>query len=595
MRVQKTSCITNYKKNLNKNTLNGKHWQIRKIQQVPTSCDTLNHYDISFYGKPHYTNNKYGFYSVRNNLLDPVQYCHCENLNIYGCINNYNKGKTNADKELEHLSKSLIGNLLHGYSSVAKSKNDVVDSLYQLLSEHSVDSSNLDMLMQLIRDKKLSPAILFSCYPGYQMSENCAKDLDKLYESYIQGIPPKDVFVPVFNSEVQACDTLQTGDVCRLNDGEKIYIKMQDSSLKELFISADTFLELFPPVERYDLAQGNDDDCFLVSAFDSIYSNSHSRYRLLELFKENDDGTVNMSFSGYEKQGNNVVLKDSDAFELKDISSQIKSNMKYLSFQSEGLRAFELLYQKHLEYKADKRMQERYDKFIKALENGNDQNTFLIGDFVYTKEELKYFIDLYQRHKKDPENCVLVSVLEKIPIIQMQQSDEPVQEKYLYCDEYESAYINMIKNRYNEFFERTGCQNIKFDEILPVNVYKAIVENKKDMNNHNCYLKGGYPFYLYSLLNLGISGKSFQGKNIEEILSVPDFSNKYVMTCSSVGNSDKDEDFNIKSNHGYSVEVKGNGDERIFYVKNPHNSAYSLPMTKEMFLKYFQLFYIAEI
>lgn len=131
-------------------------------------------------------------------------------------------------------------------------------------------------------------------FKNSKMDIQVESDINKLYEAQQSGISTKDAFIPKFNSDSDAIPKMQVGDVCRIGDSEMVSIKQKDGSIKELKLSADKYLELFPPVERYSYGQEAIGDCYLVSASNALYKNPNTRSSVLECYAENPDGSVSV-------------------------------------------------------------------------------------------------------------------------------------------------------------------------------------------------------------------------------------------------------------------------------------------------------------
>ena len=93
-----------------------------------------------------------------------------------------------------------------------------------------------------------------------------------------------------------------------VNDGSK---------LVKLNISADTYLELFAPVDRYDINQKTIGDCYFVSGcLTDMMKNGTTYAQLLQMFSEDSNGNITVNFSGslssYPVTFNNGELKTFD-------------------------------------------------------------------------------------------------------------------------------------------------------------------------------------------------------------------------------------------------------------------------------------------
>ena len=71
------------------------------------------------------------------------------------------------------------------------------------------------------------------------------------------------------------------------------------SRLVKLNISSETYLELFPPVDRYDINQNSIGDCYFVSGcLTDLMKNGETYAELLQMFSEDSNGNITVRFAG---------------------------------------------------------------------------------------------------------------------------------------------------------------------------------------------------------------------------------------------------------------------------------------------------------
>ncbi len=110
----------------------------------------------------------------------------------------------------------------------------------------------------------------------------------------------------------------KTGEVAE-KDG-KLYVN-DSGKMVELKMSAETYLELFPPVERFFVQQNGLEDCFFAATtlIDSM-ENPAARAKLLQMFKEDSNGDMTVTFPGVSSYP--VTFKGG---ELKAIDGKYKN------------------------------------------------------------------------------------------------------------------------------------------------------------------------------------------------------------------------------------------------------------------------------
>jgi hypothetical protein len=88
------------------------------------------------------------------------------------------------------------------------------------------------------------------------------------------------------NMQNVAGEVVQIGDNLYANDG---------NSIIKLNISPEKYLELFPPIARYNIRQGGTGDCGVVAAIVSALNNPKSFVKLLSLFSEDENNNLTLN------------------------------------------------------------------------------------------------------------------------------------------------------------------------------------------------------------------------------------------------------------------------------------------------------------
>ena len=102
------------------------------------------------------------------------------------------------------------------------------------------------------------------------------------------------------------------------------------------------------------------------------------------------------------------------------------------------------------------------------------------------------------------------------------------------------------------------------------------------------YLQGGS---LANVLEIfGFNSKMINSEKIKEagILDDKDFSKKFVVCCGM--STSKDSQFMV--NHAYSLDIKDVDCKREYILRNPYDSSFYLPISKEDLLNKFDTFWI---
>lgn len=215
--------------------------------------------------------------------------------------------------------------------------DDIHDSLIYKYVDMPIETNDvIDKINKLVDLGKLPEDIDYTkiLNDPTHVNTDFYNDLTKLYNAYAKGIDVQKVFVPEFSSLDDAVKAIKVGDVCTVNGGNSIAIKLADGTIQNLNISAETYMELFPPVKRFASMQGGVGDCYLVSSLDLIYKTPETRVKLLQCFSEQPDGSIIVKVGDIEVKFNNA----------KDVMS-VHNHKDYIGKQTniDGANGFKML------------------------------------------------------------------------------------------------------------------------------------------------------------------------------------------------------------------------------------------------------------
>lgn len=217
--------------------------------------------------------------------------------NNYRIIRSYLAKNRDHDSFLKGCSKNNIETTIANFETSQEGQQKQAQRIQRIFTQGGVDASNYEMILQLIDEGKISPLILDNKISQDGFSKNFIEDLDKIFAAKMEGKTLEETFVPKFDTIEDAALNLKTGEVCSISGDKNISIKLNSGEVKELSISPQTYLELFPPAQRFSLIQGLKGDCYVLAAIQALYENPSSRHIILEMFKENPDGTLDVSFN----------------------------------------------------------------------------------------------------------------------------------------------------------------------------------------------------------------------------------------------------------------------------------------------------------
>ncbi len=136
-----------------------------------------------------------------------------------------------------------------------------------------------------------------------------------------------DNYQNAYNSAIKSAlikteDNMQNvaGEIVEIDN--KLYANDGDS-LIELNISAEKYLELFPPISRYQTSQGGTGDCAVVAAIVEGINNPKTFAKLLSIFSEDENNNLIVNLNG-----SFVTFENSELFVLDGLVNG-ETNPKY--------------------------------------------------------------------------------------------------------------------------------------------------------------------------------------------------------------------------------------------------------------------------
>lgn len=450
-----------------------------------------------------------------------------------------------AEKEEE------INNYLHSLPLVGKVITafeqdeegiSAVKGLVGAMANNDVETSNVEMLLQLVEDRKVRPdALLYLCNQGI-MSDEFESDLDLMYDAHINNKDLKETFVPTLKSADEGIKNRNVGDVFGIEGEEKIYIKTSENDSKQLDLSQTTYLKLFPPLERFAIYQGDAGNCYMLSTLDAINSNPETREKLLSCFHENGENL-------------DVSLPNSDyTFTTKKnkMPDEIKNFREQYSMGAAGFKILEHVYGQDVQQGLLK----------EAHEILQDQSQNAKGFFkkrMFTKQ-LKQF---EEELAKNPDNIIIDRTLQGQKV----------------------SWNDSIGVEWSKLDETSGR-------------FKRAADYYRGRGGHEEWVMEKFGF---EKINKMFDLDTKNSKTAQELLFDPKNENKYIFTAFSAEGKNLgtegllDEDYGVYTKHSFSVKPKidKNGN-KVLHVSNPWNSTQSSVMSYEKFSELFTGLIVAE-
>lgn len=269
---------------------------------------------------------------ITNNIISGVNKNSCSHISATSVADRVNSEcLNNTLNQLSFLGKTQV------FKSVTKAKvlekhSDFLGELGENVKEGikgfisdcrdgSRELLDIDTLLETFNPEKyFGKKILGNCdvppdirvlkgiKKGRKIPQALSDDLEMLRKSGSLT----DNYIPVLSSSDAALKA-KTGDVFRVNGSDMVSMKTRDGSVEELKMSADDFIDLFPPVKRFAGIQSEKfGNCYEENALYSILSNPETReniFRAINTVGKKDKVLVKLPNSLY-KEG--VSFKPSD-------------------------------------------------------------------------------------------------------------------------------------------------------------------------------------------------------------------------------------------------------------------------------------------
>lgn len=516
-------------------------------------------------------------------------------------------------------------------TSFAESLEDYeVKNLAKMLVSTDKNAEPLGKLINLIEDKSVHKHCIYYSSGKSDLGQNLVDDINLMQEAKDKNIPVADLIVKSYASGKEGVQNSKIGDVYSVGDEKNVYIKTDDENSKQLKFDKETYLKLFPPVERFALGQSQMGDCYLISVLDKLYQNPDTRVRILDCF-EQDGNNVKATLPNSQKTmvAENCRLNNEDAYS--------DYNKRYFIKGADGLKILENLFgekrtdsyidtAKLLTYEglddtvdtelsnedytkfyeqskqAVSEKKQRYRAELNYLENGGK----IPEKAGFTREERVDFIKNELKNLRYESASITRRLNQELPETEKLMSKQLQRKDELYTaiNDRENLWINQAEYYFidvddNGYFDKLhmGVEQDDYGVVFNKDVDKI----KKNYAENTHYYRGSGGFGSETFKEFGLKAKSYP-LNIPESVSdvmekLKQNPDKYVLIADT--KSDIPENMykknGVTSGHAYSLSVREdeNG-EMIFSVVNPWNTAFKTELSQEEFLKYYCQVHMAE-
>lgn len=466
------------------------------------------------------------------------------------------KGGLKGGKPTPEAFSSYEASQLIAESGAFLSKRDY-KNVKKVLARGDEQTSNVMMQLELIKNGDIEPSTLSCYWETGKMNDNLAKDLDMVYEARKSGKDVADVYVPNVKSQAEGNKTTKVGDVFKVADQDKIYVKTDENESRQLDMDKKMFMKLFPPAKRFTTQQQSIGDCYLVSTLGTCMNHPKARVALYEAFhQDGDDVTVKFK-NGYGeyKYKNAEVPKD--------------RVQKYSLKGSNGIRILEDAYGLDSVNKADTKFREiMNDKIAQKRKEVQNAPMAKKAEAMASLKGHQKRLNDYLEAKKDPNRTVVV------------------------CRD---------DNYYNIYYEEDE-NGLKFADL------KADPDNKSDKFQRAADFYrgslGGYNFEVMERLGFGGFRQwnlNFEEKEVKKQMMQDNFNDNFVMTGGTRANGSRVENpvaesAGVYGFHAYTLEPQKDehGNLKV-RCTNPWNTSYDADISYDKFLEYYDSVSIIDV
>lgn len=454
---------------------------------------------------------------------------------------------------------------------------------------------------------------------GTTRSNLLEQDCAMVYQAAIEGIDVADLVVPTTSSIEEGMNNADVGDIFEVEGEDFIYIKTGDGEYEQLDISKDTYMELFPPVQRYMSEQGKVGDCYLVSSLNNMMTDPTTRHILLRCFSEDENGNVtvdlpNGDYTFTVEKGKSVVdtLPESIPFHDEDSG---RTGLMYSGFtisnSSKGMQMLELCYGIYLK-------EQQIDESTEKLRTLNelvtiDEENFEDGRQIALAEDIIALVDEYIT----PENIGwVIGLLNELPDMKNEQAVYNAISQGLNCED--PAVITEFWNFYQDYVSNDYPIDYLIRKIDLDTTEEQLVNLEEDVYGLNLRGNGGWMSDVYTAfgfecrsslnpsstakLNLNIdldldtsSSSILKSVPIEggdsQLIQLAENPNVRIVAGGTYGSSDSqmlNNDLNIAERHAYTIyPVKQENGEWMFEVINPWDESRTTILTEDQMYEYF--------
>ena len=278
-----------------------------------------------------------------------------------------------------------------GDETVSLSKKEILSYLNEKTQNYFNQKSVLNISEYVLKD------VLTVKYAENQAAKSGKKGSTAYQKTYNDVIKAQMIKTP----------SNMTGEVGEIVSKDNLLYVNNGSGLEKLDISADTYIKLFPPVERFDINQGSIADCYFISGcLIDMMKNPTAFSELIQMFSEDNKGNISIKFEGDLSNYSPVTFNKG---ELKEIDGLVNNNYVKKYNPVKGALGLEMLEQAYSISKFAKESKSKIstidiDAAIPTIEYGHQSYTYSDILNINSKVELAYNSKILDKMADDVNN-----------------------------------------------------------------------------------------------------------------------------------------------------------------------------------------------
>lgn len=423
----------------------------------------------------------------------------------------------------------------------------------KVMEKMDVESSNTEMMVNLVAEGKLWRGVLrYFCENG-KMSKNTENDIDLIYNAYAEGKKPVDAYVPTVGNKQDGINSVKVGDTFEVEGEKNIYFKDSDDNARQLKLSKETFAELFPPAERFAGVQGAAGDCYLLATLNTMIENPTKRGVLYDMFEETED-SVKVKIPTGEKV---YTAPKSDLHQGIDKWQHMQG--------ATGMILAEHAYGEELQYRLENEFHNYMNSEIARLQKEEPQNTDKINGY---KQRLADF----DEKSKDPEFK---------PVLMRFENPDANGKLTLQTDENGVMFKDL----------KTANKDVRRKLSTQADFYRGSIGGDLDVVMKDFGNEDVQEFK---------SANEEQKAQLKAIMTSDD-ADKYIFTAGALSDGSLTEkpiakEYSVYGCHAYKIApFKDENGQTKFFVENPWNATQNSVMDFDKLTEFFEVVCIAKV